>query len=372
MTATTTTRLGLYKTSSDGSDLVNVVTDLLSNLDAIDLAMGSRIVTSSTRPSSPYGGQHILESDNAYRSYVHNGTSPASGGWVEIPNNSATYSGQIWTSRATDASTIKVVNTFGGGNTNLAIATEHAAAAGLSYGARVTGDTFARLAIRADGRIDLGSGSGARDTSFYRSTVSTLKTDGSFVVGATLAVTGAATIAGATALGSTLSVAGNTTLSGDLTVSGVGQLLVARKTANQSISNSTAQTDDTHLQLAVVANGVYIVDGMLIYGADPAVDLKLGFTGPAGAAFDWAITGQDGTQTGTSSPVIIDVQALGSFAFILGGSTNNSKKMSGKLNGLLTIGGTAGTFKYTWAQQSSSATATIMYANSYIRLHRVA
>lgn len=352
--STTTTRLGLYKPATDGSEYVNVVTDLDNNYDLIDLAMGSRIVTSSTRPSTPYGGQHILESDNAYRSYVHNGTSPASGGWVEYPNNSATYGGQIWCSRATDASTIKVVNTFVGGNTNLAIATEHAAATALSYGARVTGDTFARVAIRADGRIDWGSGSGARDTGLYRGGVDQLKTDDSFVVGSTLTVTGSATIGG------------------DLSVAGIGQWLTARKTANQSIANSTAQTDDTHLQFSVVANAVYAVDGLLLYGADPTIDLKLGFLGPSGATFDWNIAGQDGTQTGTSSPVITDAQSIGSFAFILGGVTNNAKKMSGRLSGLLITSSTAGTFKYTWAQQTSSATATIMYANSFMRLHRIA
>jgi hypothetical protein len=196
VTATTTTRLGLYKTSSDGSDLVNVVTDILNNYDLIDAAMGSRIVTSSTRPSTPYGGQHILESDTSYRSYLHNGSSPASGGWVEYPNSSGTYGGQIWASRATDTTTYRVANTFGGGNTNPSLLTEHAAAAAISYGARVAGDSFDRLRIRADGRIDIGPGTGARDTNLYRSATDTLKTDDSFIVGATLAVTGTATIGG--------------------------------------------------------------------------------------------------------------------------------------------------------------------------------
>ena len=93
--STTTPRLGLYKPASDGSELVNVNTDLNNNYDAIDLAMGFRIVTSSTRPSTPYSGQGILESDTSYRSYLHNGTSPASGGWIEIPNGSATYGSQL-------------------------------------------------------------------------------------------------------------------------------------------------------------------------------------------------------------------------------------------------------------------------------------
>lgn len=235
MTATTTTRLGLYKTSSDGSDLVNVVTDLLNNWDKLDLAVGARVVTSSTRPSTPFGGQLILESDTSYRSYVNNGTSPASAGWVEIPNGSATYGSQIWASRATDATTLRVANTFGGGNTNPSVLTEHAAAAAISYGARVSGDTFDRIRLRADGRIDIGPGTGARDTSLYRSAAGTLKTDGSLVVNSTLSVSGTSTLTG------NVTVSGTTTLTGNVTVSGTISSLTSSD-AEDTTSRTTTST----------------------------------------------------------------------------------------------------------------------------------
>jgi hypothetical protein len=90
MTATTTTRLGMYKTSSDGADFVNVVTDLLNNLDAIDLNIGYRDCTSTTRPSTVWKGLPIRESDTG-RLYVSNGTAPASGSWKQIPAEGATF-----------------------------------------------------------------------------------------------------------------------------------------------------------------------------------------------------------------------------------------------------------------------------------------
>ncbi|OKI16635.1 hypothetical protein [Streptomyces sp. CB03911] len=90
MTSTTTTRVGLYKTSSDGSDLVNVVTDLLNNWDAIDLNIGYRDCTSTTRPSTVWKGLPIRESDTG-RLYVSNGTAPASGSWVQIPAAGASF-----------------------------------------------------------------------------------------------------------------------------------------------------------------------------------------------------------------------------------------------------------------------------------------
>lgn len=52
MPDTPTTRLGLYKSLADGSELVSYTTDIGQNLDRLDLAAGFQVVTSSTRPSS--------------------------------------------------------------------------------------------------------------------------------------------------------------------------------------------------------------------------------------------------------------------------------------------------------------------------------
>lgn len=93
--STTTSRLGLYKSASDGSETVNVVTDLLNNWDKLDQAAGVQIVTSSTRPSTPYAGKLIAQSDTSYRTFFHNGTTPVSGGWIEIPNSAGTFGGNL-------------------------------------------------------------------------------------------------------------------------------------------------------------------------------------------------------------------------------------------------------------------------------------
>ncbi len=70
---------------------------------------------------------------------------------------------------------------------------------------KVTGDTANRFNMFADGKMEFGSGTAARDTNLYRSAADTLKTDDSFVVGASL--TTAYTI---TALALTLSAAHQT------------------------------------------------------------------------------------------------------------------------------------------------------------------
>jgi hypothetical protein len=90
-----TTRLALYKSKSDGSELVSYTTDIGQNLDKLDAAAGFQVVTSSTRPSSPYSGKPIAQSDTSYSTYFSNGTAPASASWVEIPNSSSTFGSNL-------------------------------------------------------------------------------------------------------------------------------------------------------------------------------------------------------------------------------------------------------------------------------------
>lgn len=59
--ATTTAKLGLRK--PDRTDLVYVPTDIDANMDAIDLAAGDVICTSSTRPSTTWNGMTAYETD---------------------------------------------------------------------------------------------------------------------------------------------------------------------------------------------------------------------------------------------------------------------------------------------------------------------
>jgi len=83
--ATSTTKLSLIK--PDFVDVVDV-TDLNSNADAIDAAVGSTIVTSATRPAVPFDGQVIYETDTE-DSLVWDGTAwkPAGGGTSNVASD---------------------------------------------------------------------------------------------------------------------------------------------------------------------------------------------------------------------------------------------------------------------------------------------
>lgn len=82
MVATTTTKLALTK--PDSTDLVDISV-LNSNADKIDAASGLTIVTSTTRPNSPWNGQTIFETDTANQYVWVSATST----WVRLSGTPA-------------------------------------------------------------------------------------------------------------------------------------------------------------------------------------------------------------------------------------------------------------------------------------------
>jgi len=199
-----TTRLALYKSKSDGSELVNYTQDIGQNWDKVDAAVGYQIVTSSTRPSSPYPGKPITESDTSYRTYFSNGTSPASGSWVEIPNSSATYNNNLKIAAG------KQIN-FGASGSSAYLAVLTTAAGDDVVSTRITGDTVSRFLLETDGTHSWGpGGSTAADVILTRSGTSTLGLTGSLSVSSNLSVAGSGTMTGNFALTGGLTVGATT------------------------------------------------------------------------------------------------------------------------------------------------------------------
>lgn len=336
-----TTRLGLYKSKSDGSELVNYTQDIGQNLDKIDTAVGFQIVTSSTRPSSPFSGKPIAESDNSYRTYFSNGTSPASASWVEIPNSSATFNNNL--------------KLAGGKQINIGASSSVAAVAVLAtttsddvMSSRVTGDTVSRYLVEADGAMFWGpGGSTSADTSLTRSGTSTL------------------------------TLAGSLTITGSLTVSGIGQTQYVVKTADESVTSSTTLQNDDHLVLPVVAGAVYTfaLDLYMIDAGDFTGDFKMSFTCPTGATFDMHGAGAHTTDltAGTSSNgEWIAKLATASAGANLTFGCGNTSATGARIYGRLVMGGTGGNFQLQWAQNVSDVSGTTLKAGSYMTMTRVA
>jgi len=188
--ATTTTRLALRKPDPTPitGDVVNAALDLNANWDKVDGALGAIACTSGARPGSPFNGMFARETDTGNLILCTNTVGPV---WTRVfIDAQAAWSGAI--SLANVASVVR------------------AASSDPVLQAQVTSDTQQRFLLSADGKILIGSGSATGDTNLYRSAADTLKTDDSFVVGGTLAVTGASTFTGTITSPNTLWVARTT------------------------------------------------------------------------------------------------------------------------------------------------------------------
>lgn len=198
--STLTTRVGLFKPAADGSELVNVVTDLNNNLDKIDSWLGATVCTSGTRPGAPWAGQIIRESDTA-KMYCWSGAA-----WVQLLHGTANYDSSI------NLPSVSSQLNIGASGAAAAFSAKRTNSTDLLLSGRVGAETNDRFSLTQAGGISWGPGSAGTDTNLYRSAANLLKTDDSFEVAGTLAATGAAT------LGSTLAVTGTTALSGATTV----------------------------------------------------------------------------------------------------------------------------------------------------------
>jgi hypothetical protein len=165
----------MYRSASNGSELVNYSQDIGQNLVLIDAAVGFQAVTSSTRPGSPYSGKPIFQTDTSYSTYFSNGTTPASASWVEIPNSSSTFGGNLTIASG------KQIN-LGGSTSGAPLAIFTTSTGSNIISSRITGDTSnSRWFVNADGNMNWGAGGGsATDTNLYRSAANTLKTDDVF------------------------------------------------------------------------------------------------------------------------------------------------------------------------------------------------
>jgi len=159
----------------------------------------------------------------------------------------------------------------------------------------------------------------------------------------------------------------------NLVVNGVNSINTAWKTADTSRTSTTTNTNDPDIAISVVANATYAVDGFLLFSADTAGDLKIGWTAPAGATFPWTATGQPAAATTGTGTVITNAQTLSSANYQLGGlGTGIANAMVAQVRGLLTIAGTGGSFNLQWSQVASSANATVMHAGTHVTLRRIA
>lgn len=139
--------------------------------------------------------------------------------------------------------------------------------------------------------------------------------------------------------------------------------LVARKTADQSVTSSVTFVDCTTMVLPVLANEIWQVNFAVLYSGSTTGDIQFRFTHPAGGRIDVAATGF-GATLATEYHQWCDT-ATPTAANSYGGSTASNHFFL-PIEGIYTTAGTAGNVTLQFAQAVSDATATTVHANSTV------
>lgn len=156
---------------------------------------------------------------------------------------------------------------------------------------------------------------------------------------------------------------------------GVGAVLTAVRSANKVLNNNATIQDDGVLQMDVVANATYLMEGFVIYNSPVAADLNAGWTVPgggSGSTFDWV--SQAPSQAHTGSPVFEGIVKFEQRAY------NQTQGWGGTggivvatPRGLLKTGASgAGSFRFRWAQATATVGDTTVYSGSWLSLRRIA
>lgn len=148
----------------------------------------------------------------------------------------------------------------------------------------------------------------------------------------------------------------------------LASILSAVKTADESVTSSIALQDDDHLVLTVVAGARYAIEAYLDVEADPAADITLGWSVPAGASLSWTETGISAGNTGNIGSIKqsrLDAATSSGVGIVAAGSVVRPA------GSLLTVG-SGGQVRLRWAQSVSSGTPTILKAGSWLRATRLA
>lgn len=147
---------------------------------------------------------------------------------------------------------------------------------------------------------------------------------------------------------------------------------IVRKTADTSRSATTTYADDDHLVFAAEANAVYSMWGWLKYFTDPTPDLKVQIVVPAGCLGEWAWN-MPGSTTAGGGTVGYSIRTESNDVNVgrTGYGTSDTQHNT-PLGGLFRMGSTAGNIAVQWAQNTSNATATILYTDSWMAFQRIA
>jgi hypothetical protein len=147
----------------------------------------------------------------------------------------------------------------------------------------------------------------------------------------------------------------------------------AKKAVDQTVNNSVVLVNDNDLAVAnLLANATYIFRAYIIYTSTTATpDMRLAFTVPAGATMSWNPNGVDTSAT-TDSGLVRMAASPGGTVLYKAIGTVAATDMVSLPSGIVAVGATPGTLQFMWCQNNATVENTIVRANSWLYVERVA
>lgn len=141
---------------------------------------------------------------------------------------------------------------------------------------------------------------------------------------------------------------------GATTFAALTDVKVVRKTADETVNNSSILQNDDHLLFAIAASEVWEFRIFLYMAIKSASDLKCTVTAPVACTIFGMLSNVEVINTVAESILI----AADSNYFAV-------------YQGIAINGANAGNIQFQWAQNAAVAENTIVYANSFIIAHRI-
>jgi hypothetical protein len=141
--------------------------------------------------------------------------------------------------------------------------------------------------------------------------------------------------------------------------------IIAIKTADESVTSSTALQDDDHLTLSLAASSTYLIEMFIdLTSTSGTPGGKIAFVSPAAVGFN--LFGKYVRNNDTAR----------SFVLTASGGESDAVSIGANSHAVLTLAGTitttdAGTFKLQWAQSTSNGTATVNKKGGFLRATKI-
>ena len=142
--------------------------------------------------------------------------------------------------------------------------------------------------------------------------------------------------------------------------------LDVRKSANQSVTSTTALTADSVLKVSLSPNKQYSVEGVVFASSSSATpDIKIGWNFPTDATVDLGyIAGDDANYRGSE---LLRTSNAASQTIPLAVNTPAIIKISGTI----VVGSSTSTVSFRFAQATSDASPTTVLKGSYLRAQEI-